>query len=34
MLNIKATKEPIFLIINAKKNFNYLKPVFIKALIF
>ena len=32
--NIKATKEPIFLISNAKKALNYLKKAFIKTLIF
>ena len=33
MPNIKATREPIFLIPNAKKLFNYLKQAFIEALI-
>ena len=31
--NIKAIEEPIFLIPNAKKSFNYLKQAFIKASI-
>ena len=34
MPNIKATKEPNFLILNAKKAFNYLRLVFIEASIF
>ena len=34
ILNIKATKKSIFLTPNAKKAFNHLKQVFIKALIF
>ena len=32
--NIKAIKKSTFLITNTKKAFNYLKQVFIKALIF
>ena len=32
--NIRATRKSIFLILNAKKTFNYLKQAFIKALIF
>ena len=34
MPNIRAIKEPIFLIPNAKKINNYLKQAFIKASIF
>ena len=34
ILNIRATKKLTFLIFNAKKVFNYLKQLFIKALIF
>ena len=34
MLNIGATRETNFLTSNAKKVFNYLQLVFIKALIF
>ena len=33
MPNIRATRESIFLIPNAKKVFNHLKQAFIKALI-
>ena len=33
MLNIEVTEKPNFLILNAKKAFNYLRLVFIKALI-
>ena len=33
MPNVEATKKTIFLISNAKKDFNYLKQGFIKALI-
>ena len=33
MLYIAATKKPTFLILNAKKAFNHLKQMFIKALI-
>ena len=33
MLNIKFTKEPIFITTNVKKTFNYLKQAFIKVLI-
>lgn len=32
--NIKVIKKPIFLIFITKKVFNYLKQVYIKALIF
>ena len=32
--NIRTTKKSTFLIYNTKKAFNYLKQVFIKALIF
>ena len=32
--NIRATKKPTFLTFDAKKVFNYLQLVFIKALIF
>ena len=31
LLNIEDKEEPIFLILNAKKIFNYLKKAFIKA---
>ena len=34
MSNIKAIKEPTFLIPNAKKAFNYLKQEFIPTPIF
>ena len=34
MPNIKATKKLIFLTTDAKKTFNYLRQIFIKALIF
>ena len=34
MSNIRATKEPTFLISNAKKTFNHLRQAFITALIF
>ena len=34
MLNIRAMEEPIFLTLNTKKTFNYLRLAFIKALIF
>ena len=34
MPNIRAIKKSIFLIFNAKKTFNHLKQVFIKAPIF
>ena len=34
MLNIKATKKPNFLTLDAKKVFNHLQLTFIKASIF
>ena len=34
VLNIEATRKPIFQTSNIKKVFNYLKQVFIKASIF
>ena len=34
ILNIKVIEKAIFLILNAKKTLNYLKHIFIKALIF
>ena len=32
--NIRAIGKPLFLTLNAKKNFNYLKQIFVKTPIF